>query len=112
MAAVAAGADSPAEKVDMDTSDLFGNEDALTPEQRERVGKFYGELEIALFEKERAEHLDLCRVLAGTARQNCDEERARKIAARFREWDERHLRVFLKETLTGRPVSAKEAAHV
>ena len=96
----------------MDTSDLFGNEEALSPELRERVAQFYAEIEIALFEKERAEHMELCRTLAGTARQNCDEERARKIAAKFREWDERHLRVFLKEMASGRPVSAKEAAHV
>ena len=96
----------------MDTSDLFGNEEALTPELREQVRGIYSELEIALFEKERTEHLELCKTLAGTARQNCDEERARKIAARFREWDERHLRVFIKELAGGEPVSAKEAAHV
>ena len=96
----------------MNTSDLFGNEDALTPELREQVRGIYSELEIALFEKERAEHLELCRTLAGTARQNCDEEKAKKIAAKFREWDDKHLKVFLKEMAGRRPVSAKEAAHV
>ena len=96
----------------MNTSDLFGNEDALTPELREQVRGIYSELEIALFEKERTEHLELCRTLAVTARQNCDEERAKKIAAKFREWDDKHLKVFLKEMAGRRPVSAKEAAHV
>ena len=112
LTAAAVGAEAPAENRKMDTSDLFGSEEALAPEQRERVGKFYGELEIALFERERAEHLDLCRTLAGAARRNRDEARARKIAERFREWDERHLRAFLKETLAGSHASAKEASRV
>ena len=76
---------------------VIPQEDAFTPEMRERVETFYSQVEIDLFENEREEHRKIAR---------SEEE--------FRKWDCNHTLRFLEEIVGYRCARRlmREAGHV